>query len=165
MITTNEPPALDVTHTELAQPMRALPGHHWCFHTFNPAAVAALNLVTDLTPARIVISSTWRKGRTLMQLREILADQGVTGTMIGKTGNDETGIRGREIQAFLDEHGLEPDDCVILDDDADMEHLLPRLVRTGWDAGLTPEDARIAVELLTGARRTGLHSAGTLLPE
>ena len=148
-----------VTQTELAQPMRALPGHRARFHAFHPAAVTALNLITDLTPARIVISSTWRIGRTLMQLRELLADQGVTGKVIGTTGRDPDGIRGREIQAFLDEHGLAPDECVILDDDADMEDLMPRLIQTSFETGLTPEDARAATDLLTGKRASGIVRA------
>jgi hypothetical protein len=41
---------------------------------------------------------------------------------------------------------------VILDDDADMEHLLPRLVQTSMDDGLQDRHVEKAVEILNRSR-------------
>lgn len=148
-----------VTRATLTKGTKLLPGHKWSFHQFDPQTVGALNRITDETGATIVISSTWRKGRTLMQLREILADQGVTGRVIDKTGNSEDGIRGGEIQRFMTDMGIEPHEIVILDDDADMLHLTPRLIQTRSQTGLTMEDAQAAIDLLAGRRPEGtLHT-------
>ena len=43
----------------------------------------------------------------------------------------------------------QPDVFVILDDDSDMAHLMPRLVRTSFDAGLTWEHANAAIAMLS----------------
>ena len=37
---------------------------------------------------------------------------------------------------------------MIVDDDSDMKHLLPRLVKTKFEPGLTAEDAAKVLELL-----------------
>lgn len=148
-----------VTPTALRQTQKHLPGHRWGFHQFDPQTVAALNRITDETGASIIISSTWRKGRSVMELREILAGQGVTGRVRDKTGNSHDGIRGGEIQAFMDTLGIEPDEIAILDDDSDMLHLAPRLIQTRFATGLTMDDAQAAIDLLTGRRETGvLHT-------
>lgn len=55
------------------------------FYEFSPKLVANLNKITDATGAKIVVSSTWRLGRTLEQLQEILKLVGVTGDIIDKT--------------------------------------------------------------------------------
>ena len=56
--------------------------------------------------------------------------------------------RGREIQLWLQQHP-EVDSFVILDDDADMDNLIDRLVQTEIETGLTEQDADRAIELLT----------------
>ena len=40
---------------------------------FDPLAIEQLNLLTDKTNAKIVISSTWRMGRTIDELKNIFA--------------------------------------------------------------------------------------------
>ena len=55
------------------------------FYEFSPTLVANLNKITAATGAKIVVSSTWRLGRTLEQLQEILKSVGVTGEVIDKT--------------------------------------------------------------------------------
>jgi hypothetical protein len=78
---------------------------------------------------KVVISSTWRIGKTLEWLQEILNSRGATFKIIGKTGYSNSRIRGVEIYEWLKENiNLENYGCysynfnnfVILDDDSDI---------------------------------------------
>ena len=128
-------------------------------HMFSPVAVAALNHITNTTGAKLVISSTWRN-KGVDRLKIHFKEQGVTGEIIGITPyvyNEEhkCKMRGGEIQVWLDKNpGVES--FVILDDDSDMLHLLPRLVKTMWDdyektgepEGLVMKHAEQAIKML-----------------
>ena len=86
-------------------------------YEFDPNSVECLNWLTDATNAKIVVSSTWRLGRTVEELQELLKSVGVTGEVIGKTpsfdapsGYDWSGgkpgytiPRGCEIAYWLDQ--------------------------------------------------------------
>jgi hypothetical protein len=54
-------------------------------YEFDPNSVECLNWITDATGAKIVVSSSWRHGRTVEQLKELLTSVGVTGEVIDKT--------------------------------------------------------------------------------
>jgi hypothetical protein len=129
------------------------------YHDSDELMVDRVTLVNDIinrTGARIVISSSWRLCHTLDKLRRILIARGFKGEVIGTTPSDlndlpippfDTRQRGHEIQAWLDEH---PDvkRFVIIDDDADMAHLMKHLVKTTFASGLQPEHVERAVEHL-----------------
>lgn len=110
-----------------------------------------LNYIIENTDAHVVISSSWRLGYTLDELKHILGLKGFqySDRIIDKTPvKRDTYLRGYEIQAWLDEHP-EVTSFVILDDDSDMIHLKPRLVQTsGYRGGLTSEHAIAAVKLM-----------------
>lgn len=128
--------------------------------------VMALNRIIALTGAEIVVSSTWRIGTSVAELREILNIRfGVTGRVIDKTprlttkrmfegqvGQVEVEVaaeRGDEIAAWLRGYQRHPvDSFVILDDDPDMGKLAGRLVKTNFQHGLTETDADRAIDLL-----------------
>lgn len=114
----------------------------------DPVAVEQLNVLTGVTGAKIVVSSTWRRMFTLPELVVVLRKGGVTGDIIGVTPQRDT-ERGLEIQEWLDKH---PDAThfVILDDESDMAHLLPALVLTSFHTGLLPGHVERAVEILSG---------------
>lgn len=119
----------------------------WC-----PIAFSNLVRILDKLPeAKIVISSSWRCGRTLDELRDILKEHGVVpDKVIDKTPHhSERGSeRGWEIQDWLDAHP-EVTHYVILDDDADMlEHQKPNFVNTDAHVGLTIHDACHAYGIL-----------------
>lgn len=117
----------------------------------DPVAIQRLNRLVDKTDARVVVSSTWRFGRTVQQLREILSAKGFTGTVIGKTPELSGKPRGQEIQAWLDAAPLFDvvvKSFIILDDDADMFHLSDRLVKTNFEWGLEAHHVDEAVQLL-----------------
>lgn len=108
---------------------------------FDPKAVKVLNEILEKSGAKIVVSSTWRlkyedyEANPLVRIdmAKVLREQGVVGEVIGIT--PRLGLRGTEIQAWLDENpGIES--FVILDDDSDMGHLMPKLVLTHIKDGL-----------------------------
>lgn len=87
-----------------------------------------LNDITDQTGADIVISSSWRILYDIHELRDILRDAGVTGSVINYTLNlPGRGMkRGNEIQCYIEDHypfkkGIGYSvRYAILDDDSDM---------------------------------------------
>jgi hypothetical protein len=119
----------------------------------DPEAVRRLNEITDRTGASIVVSSAWRIGKKVADLRELLHRHGVTGQVVGATPrNDRT--RGDQIAESLEYHkrlGREVDSFVILDDDNDMGGLTWALVKTTMAQGLQDEHVAQAVEILEEA--------------
>ena len=123
----------------------------------DPEAVARLNSLEMEIEEDVcfVVSSTWRFGRTLDQLRRILHEAGFTGIVAGKTP-ELNKPRGLEIQAWLDSaplYGIEVEQFVILDDDSDMEHLGDRLVKTSFQDGLQDEHVERVKVLLAEPKR------------
>lgn len=114
--------------------------------------VQRLNRITHATGAKLVISSSWRKGylADYADVIEYLHEQGVKGFVIGRTPwGPEYKCRGDCIQAWLDEHEDEPiESYVILDDFADMGPLIDRLVKTHHAVGLTDALAEQAIKML-----------------
>ncbi|MCL4296208.1 MAG: hypothetical protein KJ077_10790 [Anaerolineae bacterium] len=109
----------------------------------HPHCVYCLNWLTEQTGAVIVVVSSMRKGG-LEFVRQKLAGWGVIGTVIEITPELQRGSkRGQEIQAYLDQ-APSISAFVILDDEADMEHLSDALVQTDYRRGLTILDARLA---------------------
>ena len=125
-----------------------------------PPCVTALNRITDTTGARIVVTSVWRADGFMMT-KERLKEWGVTGKMIGITP-DLTNRgpvlwnsvpRGLEIEAWIKQYTEDREAVetfVILDDDKDMEHLIPHLIHTPFEVGLTEADADLAIKRLKG---------------
>lgn len=90
--------------------------------------ILLLNDLCNDINAKIVISSTWRKGRSVEELQKIMNDCGGTFEIIDKTDNLNT-VRGVEIQKWLKDnisvetHGCHYSDFnkyAIIDDDSDM---------------------------------------------
>lgn len=121
---------------------RAAWGH---FYTqVDPACVARVNAIVAALGAKIVVSSTWRFHE---QTPMVLTRRGLKADIVGVTPRSSAGIRGHEIQAWMDEHGVTAEQIVILDDDSDMVHLLPRLVQTANTEGLTGAEVERALGL------------------
>lgn len=122
------------------------------FATVEPTCVAALNTLIAQTSADIVVSSCWRIGREVIELRDLLLQNwGVKGKIIDRTPHMGDVTRGCEIQTWLTkrkEHRDDVESFVIIDDDADMDHLIPHLVRTEFVRGFTQRHIPKAVEIL-----------------
>lgn len=112
----------------------------------DPANVAVFNQLLSALPLKVVVTSSWRWTHTLEELRAILSGAGIRGEVLGKTGTDYPGNRGKEIQAWIDKNGP-VDSFVVLDDSEDMGMLTPRLVRTTPATGLQEKHVGAALKL------------------
>jgi hypothetical protein len=140
-------------------------GHDKWGAIFHPHLVENLKRIIDETGAKIVISSTWRMGNGLPGMIDMWKERGLPGEVIGITPNfmvhfKTTLCRGKEIDAYLDEHP-EIENYVIIDDDSDMEpHQLNNFVMTSGNTnhsdcvdigyGLTKECSDWAIKILMG---------------
>jgi hypothetical protein len=145
------------------------------FIGFDPRNVAILNelwLKTGDTPearAKFLISSSWRKLFTVENMIKTFHDHGVPGEILGRTGSHPTGIRGLEIQEWLEHHAprdlgtgeLLVQGLCILDDSNDMGHLRHKLVQTSPWRGLRgkhiPRALKILSEPLILSNRAMIH--------
>jgi len=137
--------------TELRNLPRGMEGRPSVPYAVAKECIEPLNAIFDAHPdARLVISSTWRLDNDLKRLTRIFDAWGIRIPLLTptwKTPRLAGDPRGKEIQAWIDEHG-EPESFVILDDDPDIEHLSHRLILTKFEVGLTMTDAARAIEML-----------------
>jgi hypothetical protein len=116
----------------------------------DPACIQVLNEIVAGAGADVVVSSTWRYGKTAPELQEILDAEGFKGRVLDKTADGTGGVsRGEEIAAWLAEHAVSS--FVIIDDHVDMGELCDYLVQTHPARGLQPADAPRAIALLMRA--------------
>lgn len=108
----------------------------WENSQFCPWSVGLLNKLTDETKSKIVVSSSWRQGKTVQELQDLFEKVGITSEVIDKTPKlyfngieDYTYSvpRGCEIKAWMELNkdklgsGIgKYDKYVIFDDDSDM---------------------------------------------
>jgi hypothetical protein len=124
----------------------------------DPACVQVLNEIAARGGADVVVSSTWRHGKTVAELQEILEGAGFTGRVVDKTPIGVNGAdRGEEIATWLAEHAV--GGYVVIDDHIVMGTLRPNLVLTHPARGLQPADTPRAIATLmrpthVGGRRT-----------
>lgn len=103
----------------------------------DPKNVKNFNkIVEEIDDLKIVVSSSWRIGRSLEELIEILREKDVKGEIIDKTPDmtakfDAT--RSNEIQAWL--NGNDVDKFVILDDNPISLPLSDNHIRTSFTKG------------------------------
>ena len=118
------------------------------YEDLDPACIQRLNEIVAEGGADVVVSSTWRHGKTVAELQAMLDAQGFAGRVLDKTPTNIPGAsRGDEIAAWLAEHaGV---GFVIIDDHADMGELRTHLVQTQPSRGLQPADVPRALAMLT----------------
>ena len=113
----------------------------------EPACIQVLNEIVASARADVVVSSTWRHGKTVAELQGMLEAEGFTGRVVDKTPTVAAGgNRGEEIAGWLAEHAVSA--YIIIDDHSDMGELRTQLVLTHPGRGLQPGDARRAIEIL-----------------
>lgn len=87
----------------------------------DPQAVEFLNEIADWN---FVLSSTWRKFKTLEQINVLLASRGFKGKIIAATPElSHPCLRGNEIYAWMQENIPDASDFtnyIVLDDDSDL---------------------------------------------
>src|SRR5437879_13872640 len=68
----------------------------------DPACIQVLNEIAARGGADVVVSSTWRYGKTVVELQALLASQGFTGCVVDTTPTGPPGSdRGGEIAGWL----------------------------------------------------------------
>lgn len=126
--------------------------HH---HHLDPKAIQILNDLVKRSGAEVVLSSTWRGRYSPEEMTAMLKDRGgdfeikeATPKLFGKISARIP--RGKEIEHFLKLLEKQPESFVILDDHDDMLHLMPHLVLTDMEHGLTTDDVEKALKILNG---------------
>jgi len=120
-----------------------------------------LNEIVAACGADVVVSSTWRHGKTVAELQRILEVGGFVGRVLDKTPSDIRGAtRGEEIAAWLADHAV--GGYVIIDDHADMGELRSHLILTQPAHGLQPADVPRALALLMRAGSRPTRGAGVI---
>lgn len=118
---------------------------------FDEDCLRRLDKIIEATGAMVVISSAWRidfwEPAEFDLLKEHFKNQGSIVNLIGHTPYDNERIRGREIQTWLNEHP-DVEKFIIIDDSDDMEHLMPRLIRTKFYDGIQDEHVEMAIKML-----------------
>ena len=100
------------------------------------------------TGAKVVISSTWRCGRTLDELQQIFRLVGMGGQIVDVTPWHKEGPRGEEIDHWLKDN-TKTKQYAIVDDDGDMlENQMPYFVQTNGVAGLTTFERDKLIDIL-----------------
>ena len=124
------------------------PIHRWDrYGDLDPACIRVLNEIVHHAGADVVVSSTWRYGKTVDELQDMLSAEGFIGSVIDTTPIGAPGAdRGDEIAAWLAEHAVPG--YVIIDDHANMGELWSQLLLTQPARGLQPADAPRAVAIL-----------------
>lgn len=117
----------------------------------EPELARRLSDVLRTTGAAIVLSSDWRRGRDLQQLRDELSAAGIDGTLIGVTPV-LGGARWQEIEAWMIANDVSVETMVIVDDGYDMGSLAARFVRASPLNGFDEEVARAIISLFEGTR-------------
>lgn len=74
---------------------------------FCPEAIESLKTIIEETGAKIVIISTWAGGPDgLKKMRKLWKYRDLPGEVYDVTTHTEHGIRGQEVQSYLNESGL-----------------------------------------------------------
>ncbi len=122
---------------------------------FCPICVNNVEELIIRTPGvKIVVSSSWRVGRTIEDLKQILKFSPTIGDAIIDVTESLHSKRGNEIQKWLDEHP-EVTDYVILDDDSDMlDSQQKNFVKTAFMHGFQYGDMLWALRVLGEGNQT-----------
>ncbi|HEU4409050.1 MAG TPA: HAD domain-containing protein [Polyangiaceae bacterium] len=116
----------------------------------EPACVTALDAIVAATGAAVVVTSSWRIGRTRDELAAALAARGFRGRVAGVTPDLRAARLGRddEIEAWLRAEGAGVEAYVIVDDALSLGRLEPRHYRTSPTRGLRADDVEAVATLL-----------------
>jgi Tfp pilus assembly protein PilZ len=131
-------------------------------HQFDHVAVNLVSRLAREADANVVVSSAWRIGSNVLELRSILSAYSalLAARVIDMTPRG-TGKRGEEIAAWLAENPNQHDRrFVILDDDSDMlDSQQPHFVQTQHRDGFGVPEYLKALEILAPEHKDVTHLA------
>lgn len=124
------------------------------YSEFNAKCIDNLNKLIEQTQAKVILTSSRRINKTVVEFQAILQRRGFSGKLAGKINEKtklDSGARSEEIVEWLEKNG-EPDKYVILDDDARLAQLRQpykqHWVRTTYHRGLDEEALERALQIL-----------------
>ena len=114
----------------------------------NKNNVDVLNkLITRLEEkydTQIVVSSSWRLSSGI---NKIIRDAGVTARLKGVTEN--LGDRSKEINTYISKNRLEPENCLVLDDEKDIvKNVICKYYITNYKTGVVEDDIKKILKLI-----------------
>ena len=110
-------------------------------YPFDEKCLENLKLLVKLTDSKLVITSSWRKSEQgKKSLLNMLEKYDLKKDVIGFTPILYK-KRGKEIEEYLSTLSCKPN-FIILDDNTDMGDLLPYLIKTNNQFGLTKENIK-----------------------
>lgn len=117
-----------------ARTLKAFPGQY--NKIYDQVGVGLLNDLVEDSGAKVVLSSSKRKGAHYAPCIEALKNSGAKFEIYAITGSDPEGVRGREIKAYME--GLDVSHYCIIDDDSDMLlEQMPHFVQVHFNDGIT----------------------------
>ena len=124
------------------------------YSEFNAKCIDNLNKLIEQTQAKVILTSSRRINKTVVEFQAILQRRCFSGKLAGKI-NEKTQLdsaaRSEEIVEWLEKNG-EPGKYVILDDDAQLAQLRQpykqHWVRTTYHRGLDEEALERALQML-----------------
>ena len=130
--------------------------------------IGYLNQICLQTGAKVVITSTWRFGRTVESLQEIFVKAGFVGEIIDKTPSLDMSknyiVRGNEIYKWIQDNEklvgsyFEYNDYVILDDDCDiLYYQRNNFIHIDKFIGITPQTVVKAINIFNSATNKKLY--------
>ena len=115
---------------------------------FDHVAIALIRKVCEQTGCKVVISSTWRRGTSLQEIKDVMDLPVIDRTPMGREhGLPLSAERGHEIANWL-ERNPHVVQYAIVDDECFDIHQRGRLVQTSQEDGLRWEDYEKLLELL-----------------
>ena len=121
------------------------PSHH-----LDPVSVGLMTRLCEEAGASIVISSSWRIGRTVESLKDEFDKLGahkLADRFMDRT-KDFQAIRGKQIARWIEDNAY-TGRYVIVDDDSDMlPEQKPYFVHTSWEDGFRAKHYRDALKIL-----------------
>ena len=127
-------------------------------HCFKSECMSSLKSIISATNAELVLSSSWRMFEPSRQrLTSALIEHNITPFTEWTTVLEDSSGRAGQILRYVQEHGEEIDEWVILDDEdliGSRQGMMIDVVRSRWiqtnpEIGLTSEDAKLAIKILT----------------
>jgi len=146
-------------HPELHSGEHPVTSVEYAAEEIAPSCIRALKILVEQTDAKIIISSTWRHGRSIQTLGRILHEAGFDGEVIGKIDYQKDSREAKILRWIENSHtffGLpEIESFVILDDEPSrfpvMQHL-PSFISIDPKAGLVYRQAQCAAEVLNTSK-------------
>lgn len=125
----------------------------------DPISVGFVSQIVEQTGAKVVVSSSWRLGRTVKELQDMLEQCGFTGEVIGTTPvldmHHDALVRGNEILKWMIDnknlvgsHFYYRNYCILDDDQDFLLYHKDNFIQIDSYCGVTPKDAQRAIKIL-----------------